>query len=188
MTDHEPTAAPAQTTTNKSPWKRRVIVGAVSVGALVIAWVFAVTVIPRWWAQRIGDVIDGRLAFGSFVGVVVGLIFSLLPLLVLLAAWRFRRGWAKGWRRSLMFVVIAAMLATPNLATLGIVIGNGNAAHAGERILDVDGPGFRGGTLFGVLTGVGIGIAFAFLTWSRRKNKQAAKQLKSAMARQQEQS
>ena len=46
---------------------------------------------------------------------------------------------------------LTLLLAGPNLLTLGIVIGTGNAAHAGERILDVDAPGFRGATLAGVM-------------------------------------
>ena len=35
--------------------------------------------------------------------------------------------------------------------TLGIVLGRGNAAHAGDRILDVEAPAFRGGTFAGAL-------------------------------------
>ena len=72
-----------------------------------------------------------------------------------------------------MLAALAIVLAGPNLLTLGIVIGSGKAAHAGERTLDVDGPGFRGATLAGA-----IGAAFAVAAveyllasrrWTRRK-------------------
>jgi len=46
---------------------------------------------------------------------------------------------------------VAVILALPNLMTLGIVLGRGNAAHAGDRILDVEAPAFRGGTFAGAL-------------------------------------
>jgi hypothetical protein len=39
------------------------------------------------------------------------------------------------------------------------VLGRGNAAHAGDRILDVEAPAFRGGTLGGVvLAGALVGL------------------------------
>ena len=38
--------------------------------------------------------------------------------------------------------------------TLGIVLGISDAAHAGDRTLDVDGPGFRAWTLIGVIAGL----------------------------------
>ena len=53
--------------------------------------------------------------------------------------------------------------------TLGIVAGNGSAAHAGERILDVDGPGFRASTLIGVIAGVVVAIGIRYLIDSRRR-------------------
>ena len=38
--------------------------------------------------------------------------------------------------------------------TLGIVLGISDAAHAGDRILDVEGPGFRLWSLIGAIVGV----------------------------------
>lgn len=139
--------------------------------AAALIYLFAVTVLPRWWAQRVGNVIDGRLTFGSITGVVIGVLFTVLPLLVLWMAWKVR----SGWRRALGFLAGALLLAAPNLATLGIVWGTGNAAHAGERTLDVDGPGFRGGTLIGVAAGL---VLMAWIWWlanSRRRNKSGAR-------------
>ncbi len=164
---------PVVDTVDKRSLKARLIIGGVLVAGLVIAWIMGSAVIPRWWGRRIGDLVDGRLFYGSFLGIVVGAVFTLVPMMVLLAGWHFRGG----WRRGLGFVLMAGLLATPNLATLGIVIGNGSAAHAGERILDVDGPGFRGGSLVGVVLGVLAAVGLWFLTWSRRRNKTKLKQL-----------
>ena len=51
----------------------------------------------------------------------------------------------------------------PNLLTLGIAIGSGHAAHAGERTLDVDAPGFRGASLAGVIGGAFAVAAVKYL-------------------------
>ena len=84
---------------------------------------------------------EGSIRPGSSLGVFYGFLFTLLPLLVLAWAVRKRRSW-KAW---LVLRAAAIVLALPNLFTLGIVLGRGNAAHAGERTLDVEAPGFRGG-------------------------------------------
>jgi hypothetical protein len=60
------------------------------------------------------------------------------------------------------------VLAIPNLLTLGIVIGSGRAAHAGERTLDVDAPGFRGAGLAGAITAALVVAAVEYLLVSRR--------------------
>ncbi len=57
--------------------------------------------------------------------------------------------------------------------TLGIVLGTGNAAHAGERILDVEAPAFRGATLAGALIALGMIGFVAFLMMSRRESRRA---------------
>lgn len=154
------------------------MLGAVSVVALFVGWLVAAAVIPRWWSHRIGDVVDGRLVYGSLFGLVTGAVFTLVPLLVLALGWRLRRS----VRRALVFVVLAVLLAAPNLATLGIVVGSGNAAHAGERTLDVDGPGFRGGSLVGAVIGVAAFIAVEWLLISRRRDRSRAQRLEADLA------
>ncbi len=175
---NEPVTDPVNQAVDKRSLKARLIVGAVLLAGLVFAWIMGSAVIPRWWGRRIGDLVDGRLFYGSFLGVVIGAVLTLVPLMVLLIGWHFRGG----WKRGLGFVLLAGMLATPNLATLGIVVGDGSAAHAGERILDVDGPGFRGGTLVGVVLGALAAVGLWFLTWSRRRNKTKLKQLTAERA------
>ena len=156
---------------------RRLLFLVVGVVALVIAYLVGGAVLPRWWAQRVSDVVDGRLIFGNMLGFATGFIFTLLPMFVLALGWRFK----KSWKRALGFLIAAFVAAAPNLMTLGIVIGNGSAAHAGERILDVDGPGFRGGSLVGAVVGALSGLALLWLIGSRRRNKRKASELKNEL-------
>ncbi len=157
---------------------RRIIFIVVAVAALAIAYVIGGAVVPRWWAQRISNIIDGRLLFGNLLGFSVAFAFTLAPMFVLAAGWRFK----KSWKRALAFLIFAVLVAAPNLMTLGIVVGNGNAAHAGERILDVDGPGFRGGSLVGAIVGVVIGLGLLWLIGSRRRNKNKAAELAAELS------
>ncbi|MEM8906072.1 MAG: bZIP transcription factor [Actinomycetota bacterium] len=154
--------------------KRRLILGAAGFALAVLAWFVGAAVLPRWWAQRIGDAVDGRLSVGSFLGLSAGAIFTVLALLVLWLGWRLR----SSRRRALITLVVAVLVASPNLLTLGIVIGDGSAAHAGERILDVDGPGFRGGTLVGAIIGALVSGVFAASARSRRRTKEQVAELR----------
>jgi MFS family permease len=162
-------AAPAGSQPNRG--RRWMIWGGAIVGALIVYLVGA-AVIPRWWARRVGNVVDGRLTTGAAGGVFFGVLFTILPLLVLWAAWRLRRR-----KLALWLVVLAIVLAIPNLMTLAIVLGGGSAAHAGERILDVDGPGFRGGSLVGAVLGVALVGLIVYLAASRRSSRRRATEL-----------
>ena len=142
-----------------------VIIAGVSAVALALVIVFAVTVVPRWWAQRVGDMVDGSMTAGVMLGLLFGAVFTVLPMLALWLGVRLRRN----WKRSGLCLLAAFLLASPNLATLGIVLGNGNAAHAGERILDVDGPGFRAATLVGAIVAVLAVAGLGYLAFSRRR-------------------
>lgn len=156
---------------------RRVIFIVVAVAALAIAYLVGAAVIPRWWAQRVGNMIDGRIAFGNFLGFASGFLFTLLPMFVIMAGWRFR----KTWKRAAVFLVFAIIAAMPNLLTLGIVLGNGNAASQGRSILDNDGPGFRGGSLVGAIVGLLISLVIWWLLGSRRRNKRKAAELEAEL-------
>ena len=160
-------STPPETT---SDWRRRLVLAAVVVvGGLLLGLVASAT-IPRWWAQRIGDQVDGSIVAGTLLGLFYGFLFTLLPLLVLGAAVRFRRT----WRAVVMGAAFATLLAIPNLLTLGIVLGTGNAAHAGDRILDVEAPAFRGASLAGALAAAGLGGFVWYLIHSRREALEAA--------------
>jgi glucan phosphoethanolaminetransferase (alkaline phosphatase superfamily) len=146
-------------------WSRRLVVAAIALGIVLLTGLIAVSTIPRWWAQRVGEQVDGSIVTGTFVGLFYGFVFTLAPLLVLAAVFRWRRT----WRALVIALVVAAVLALPNLMTLGIVLGRGNAAHAGDRILDVEAPAFRGGSLAGALFAAGLVGLVAYLVVSRRR-------------------
>jgi len=150
-------------------WSRRLVVSAVVLAVLLVAALAASATIPRWWAQRIGEQVDGSIVTGTFVGLFYGFVFTLLPLLVLAAVFRLRRT----WRALAIAIVVAVILALPNLMTLGIVVGRGNAAHAGDRILDVEAPAFRGGTLGGALLAAALVGLVSYLVVSRRRSRAA---------------
>jgi len=121
--------------------------------------------VPRWWSQRIGAQVDGSIPAGITLGLVYGFLFTVLPLAVVVWAARKRRS----WKAYLAFAVAAVLLALPNLFTLGIVLGRGNAAHAGERTLDVEAPGFRGATLAGAIIAALFVLGVQYLLVSRRR-------------------
>jgi hypothetical protein len=148
-------------------WSRRLLLSAIAVVVVVLLGLAASATIPRWWAQRIGEQVDGSIVTGTFVGLFYGFVFTLLPLLVLAAAFRWRRT----WRALAIAVGVAVVLALPNLLTLGIVVGRGNAAHAGDRILDVEAPAFRGGTLGGALVAAALVGLVAYLFAARGRSR-----------------
>lgn len=171
-----PEAPPAPPPAPPSRWRRRLTYGAVAlVGLIVLAWIGA-AFIPRWWAQRVGDQVDGSIPAGITLGVVYGFLFTVLPLLVLTWAVRKRRS----WKAYAAIACVAVVLAAPNLFTLGIVVGTGNAAHAGDRILDVEAPGFRGGTLAGAILAALFIAGIAYLLASRRHAREELGRMQAA--------
>jgi hypothetical protein len=147
------------------PLARRAVWAVVALVALIALYFILAAFIPRWWAQRIGDQVDGSMAVGIGLGLFYGFAFTLVPALLLLLALRRDRSWST----RMWLAAGAIVLAIPNLMTLGIVAGNGSAAHAGERILDVEGPGFRASTLIGAIVAVVVAIGIRYLIDSRRR-------------------
>lgn len=174
----EPQTPPATSPPPSSPWRRRLVyVGGTVAAIVVVAWIGAAFV-PRWWSHRVGDQVSGSIPAGITLGLVYGFLFTVLPLLALFWAARRRRSW-KAWAA---FAAVAVVLALPNLFTLGIVLGRGNAAHAGDRTLDVDAPGFRGGTLAGAILAVLFLAGVRYLLVSRRRARGELERLRAATA------
>jgi hypothetical protein len=165
-------ARPAQ----KPLGHRLLLLGVILVAAVVVYFIAAAT-IPRWWAHRIGDQVDGSGTAGIGLGLFYGFVFTFLPLLVLSFALVRRRS----WRMRAWFLAGAIVLALPNLFTLGIVLGTGSAAHAGERTLDVEGPYFRAATLAGAIVGVLAVVGVRYLWYSRRRHKQREGRLRDEL-------
>ncbi len=158
-------------------WGRRLIVGGIVLIAAVVVFVIGAAFLPRWWAHRIGDQVDQSTAAGIGLGLFYGAVFTFVPLVVLWLGFRKRRPW-KAW---LGVVVAAAVLAIPNLLTLGIVAGSGDAAHAGERTLDVEAPYFRASTLIGAIGAAVILAVVIYMMWTRRRGKQTERQLREEL-------
>ena len=161
MTERSPAARP-----QGPSWEKRLVVLLVVGVVVVIAYLFAVTVVPRWWAQRVGRVVDGSLTTGALYGLFIGFVFTFVPLLVLWAVIRMRRA-GRSWKAWLLWIVAVLVLAIPNLMTLGIVIGTSDAAHDGDRILSVEATGFRTWSLVGVILAVVAFLALQYLVRTR---------------------
>lgn len=77
-------------------------------------------------------------------------------------------------------LIVAVIVALPNLLTLSVVLGGNSAAHAGERIMDVDAPGFRGASLAGAIIGVVAFLGVIGLTYTYRKRGEDLAELRDA--------
>lgn len=165
---------------------RKLLTLAIGAVLLVVSYVFVVSVLPRWWAQQVGDQVDGDLTTGGLLGFTYGFLAMFFPLLVLGLVWRFGRRSVWAW---ILGGVVAALLATPNLVTLGIALGTGGSTHAADRTLDVEAPWFRGGMVVGVAVAVLLAAFVAYVVASRsraRSGERAARERLETQARERE--
>jgi len=146
-------------------WGRRFVWAVGLLAVLVIVLLVASATVPRWWAHRIGDQVDGSITQGTLLGLFYGFVFTLVPIALVILILRWRRT----WKTIAVALFIAIFFALPNLMTLSIVLGRGNAAHAGDRTLDVDAPAFRGGSLAGALLACTVLGLIAYLIVSRNR-------------------
>ncbi|MEV0343823.1 permease [Nocardia sp. NPDC050713] len=156
-----------------SVWRNRIIGGVVLFVALIVTYLILAAFIPRWWAQRLAEMVNGSFAKGIGWGLLLGGMCTLVPLLLLLFAvlmWRKRAGKFLAGAAA----VLAVLVAIPNLMTLTIVLGGNNAAHAGERILDVDAPAFRGACLVGAVLAVLFFLGAVYLATRRGMRRRKA--------------
>lgn len=166
------------TPTGKERDVRRTLIVIAGAGLLLVAtFFFAVSVLPRWWAQRVGDQVDGSLTTGLILGVMYGFLCTIFPIAVLGFVARFKR---RSWIAWLVGSGLAVVLASPVLVTLGIVLGTGDAAHAGDRTLDVEAPWFRGGMLIGVLSAFAVSV---WVWWEARSGSRARARAREAEQR-----
>ncbi|RPA58316.1 permease [Gordonia oryzae] len=173
MSDNPSTAAPDDKRQGGLPsWAVKTIALAVVAVLAVIAYFVLAALLPRWWSQKIGSAVDQSITTGSLYGIAFGVVCTLVSLLLLVLAWRARR-WGQTRYWALAFVVLAVVASIPNLLTLTVVVGRGSGAHAGERILDVEAPGFRGGTLVGVIIAAVIFVVGALLRIRLRHRRSA---------------
>lgn len=167
-----PAASPEQGRRKPRPLTVIVVVVLASV-ALIAGSAF----LPRWWSHRIADQANGSFTSGVGLGLFYGFAFTLLALGVL---W-FGVRRITSWKGRLILLGVALLIASPNLLTLGIVLGPGSAAHAGERTLDVDAPGFRASSLIGAIVAALVVLAVGLLLRSRRRSKEDAAVLRKEL-------
>lgn len=156
-------------------WGRRAMWAGAGVVVLALAVLGASATVPRWWAHRVGDQVDGSITQGTALGIVYGFVFTFLPIVAIVLILRWRRT----WKTIAAALAIGIVLALPNLMTLSIVIGRGNAAHAGDRILDVEAPAFRGGTLAGAIVAGLLVFFMAYLMVSRDRAETKARRARA---------
>lgn len=162
---------------SKVNWKRAGILTAIGVATALILFLIVYNLAPVWWARLIGDFTQEDFGRAVLVGLIVGFGFTLVPLMVLLLLMYRSPVWLK-----IGLVVIAVLLAAPNLLTLWIQLDPTPATHAADRIMDTDAFGFSTSSAWGV--GLGV-VAFGFWAWlfvARRRNKKQIATLKASAA------
>ncbi|MGV9672486.1 permease [Gordonia sp. NPDC003504] len=167
-----PPRPPATSSNGLPSWAWKAIAVGILVVLLVITYFILAAFAPREWAQHIGTMVDGSITSGTGYGLAFGFVCTFVSLVLLVPIWWTRR-WRGGRYWAIGLIVLAVIVSIPNLLTLSIVAGNSSAAHAGERILDVDGPGFRGATLAGVILAVAVFAVVFFLVVRVRRRRKA---------------
>lgn len=155
-------------------WIKRIVLVLVLLVVAYIGFRISAAFFPRWWAQRVGEQVGGGVTKGTLWGLFYGFVFTAIPLLLLFQIRRRFFSWT--WR--IVVAVVALLLAAPNWLTLSVVAGNSKAAHAGERILDVEAPGFRAGTLGGVLAGALLALVITGTSMRMKHSRNEVKRLR----------
>ncbi|MDH6280726.1 hypothetical protein [Prescottella agglutinans] len=171
-------STPASQNAGMPVWAKKAIWVAVIVAALVVVYFVLAAFLPRWWSQRVGSLSSGSFSLGITWGLLYGIVGTVIPLLLFYFAWRSRRReHARIW--VIGSLVLGIIFAIPNLLTLTVVLGGSSAAHAGERTMDVDAPGFRGASLWGAIIGVLLFAAAVFLQRRYRKRGEEVTRLRN---------
>src|SRR3954452_17878965 len=91
----------------------------VALGIALVVLLAASAFLPRWWSHRIGNQADGSFTNGIGLGLFYGFTFTLVALVVLFLG--LRR--IHSWKGRMILLAVAILIASPNLITLGIVLG-----------------------------------------------------------------
>ena len=57
-------------------WAKRALGALLVAGFLILAGFLGAAFIPRWWAHRIGDQVNGGIATGIIIGLFYGFLFT----------------------------------------------------------------------------------------------------------------
>lgn len=147
-----------------------------------LAWLVylaAAAFLPRWWAQRMGERVDGSFATGVSWGLGQGFVFTALALVILI---QVRRNFLAWWAR-LALILLALLVMMPNFMTLAVTVGSSKSAHAGQRIFDVNAPGFQWAALIGSLVAVLTVLTVAAVLYRLRHRRRQVADLKDQSRR-----
>lgn len=164
--------------TGSEIWVRRIVIALGIAVLVVIVYGILAAALPRWWAQRVADQVDGSMSAGVFWGLFYGFVFSFVPLLVL---WQVRRSFLS-WPWRIAVVVIAVLLATPNWLTLSISLGDNTASDAGWIALVSRAPGFQWSSLFGAIAGAVAALGLIGILMAARRRKEQVSRLEGRLA------
>lgn len=162
---------PAQTA-GPPAWLRNTAVWVGAALAVLVLAVLGVAVLPGWWARLVGSWVLGVNGRGVPIGMSVGAVFTILPLGVGLLATRT----GLSVRARSILIVIALLLLLPNVITLAVALGSGDARSA----LVIGAPGFRVGSVLGVALVVLVLLALLVI---RRRSATTRAQIDAARGR-----
>ena len=160
----------------KGNWGAKIILILVALVFAVISYFALAAFLPRWWSQTIGQQVNGSISAGILAGMFYGFVFTFAATLVALIGLNRK----VGWLFKIALVVLGVAISTPNLLTLSIALGSGGGAHAGERVLDVDAPGFRTASLVAAIAGFVAAVLLVVFIQLWRSRGRKMKTLKQA--------
>ncbi|OUZ07773.1 hypothetical protein BHE97_15410 [Aeromicrobium sp. PE09-221] len=141
-------------------WARRAVVIMVALLLALGAYALAAAFLPRWWGERIGALIGGSTPTGVLWGMLFGAVFTALPVFLLAFVLRPR------WKVRVALVLLAVVVAVPNLLTLSVVLGGNDAARDGRDVWSREAPGFVTGTWVGAAVGALVSVLLILARWS----------------------
>ena len=133
---------------------------------------------PRWWAEQVGMQTVGSITRGTIMGLVVGSVFTFVPLLLLAQVRRRFLSWA--WRA--IIALLAVAFAIPNWLTVAVAIGTSRASQDGRIIMTAEAPGFRNGSAIGAIVGITLGLIVIGTSMRLAQQRKRIRELKAKVA------
>ncbi|MBV1780459.1 hypothetical protein KRR55_15180 [Paeniglutamicibacter sp. ABSL32-1] len=170
-TDQSPTDA-SRRSDSKPRWGLRIGLGVAALILLAIVYLVIRLFLPVWWATNIANQTQGSITSGIILGLVYGFIFTFVPLLVVWQA-RYKK---VSWPWKAVIVVVAVLLAIPNLLTLSIYANSSSSAAKARSMIDISATWFPSWSIGGAAAALVLflGIAAFWQLWHARGKKMKA--------------